>query len=176
MTDTSDRLCGRVDGASACADSCWRQRVGLDAEPCPMPSLSRRRRDERGSVWIGIANALCLLAIIVFGLVILAGWFDYADARSPHGKPSHGCRWTGKACKPSKPRPPLAVPTSTPTAQPTPIAPGCVEYGPDCVIDLTTGWPTVGPVVIVQTFPCPLSPLDEPEPCSPVTSTTTVAP
>lgn len=34
MTDTSRRLCGRVDGATACATTCWRSRV-LDDEPCP---------------------------------------------------------------------------------------------------------------------------------------------
>lgn len=180
MNDTTQRLCGRVDGAIACAQTCWRERVGLDDEPCPMPPTpsARRTRNERGSTWAGLVVGVCWLALVVFALVLLAGWFDYADARDRDRRDdrrhSHGCRWSGQKCKPvkGKPRPPTAVPTSTPT----PIAPGCVEYGPDCVIDLTTTWPTTGPVVIVQHFPCPLSPLPDAEPCVPVTTTETVAP
>lgn len=172
MNDTTDRLCGRVDGAIVCESECWRH-VALGDEACPPPSLPRRRnqRGSLGSNLIVLVNVLCAIAIIAFALVLLAGWFNFADAA--HKRPGHGKCRAATYCKPPKVRP---TTSTTPTAQPTPIAPGCVEYGPDCVIDLTTGWPTVGPVVIVQTFPCPLSPLDDPEPCEPVTSTTTVAP
>lgn len=101
--------------------------------------VSRRRRERVANV----ANVLCAIALIVFALVILAGWFDPGHAaRKPTG---HGCR-NAQRCHP---------PTPAPTSTPTPIAPGCVEFGPDCVIDLTGSWPTTPPVVIVQTFPSP---------------------
>lgn len=88
----------------------------------------------------GVANVLCAVALIVFALVILAGWFDPSHAAKPH---RDGCR-NAQRCKPPRPAP-----------TPTPIAPGCVEYGPACVIDLTDSWPTTPPVVVVQTFPSP---------------------
>lgn len=127
-----------------------------------MTTNKRRRAQSRAAA---VTNVLCAILLIVFALVLLAGWFNFAEAA--RGKPtSHGCRMA-KHCQPVKPH-------ATPTTAPTPIAPGCVEYGPDCVIDTTGTWPTVGPVVIVQTFPCPMSPIEEP--CEPVTSTTTIAP
>ncbi len=43
MRATDQRLCGRVDGAIACAETCWRERVGMDSEPCPLiPERGRR--------------------------------------------------------------------------------------------------------------------------------------
>lgn len=168
----SDRLCGRVDGADVCAESCWRH-VALGDDVCPLPPLPRARlRNERGNRASDVANVVCALLLIAFAVALLVGWFAPSDAA--HKRPGHGCRNAAVKCKPVKPRPPR--PTAVPTSQPTPIAPGCVEYGPDCVIDLTGGWPTLGPVVVVQTFPCPLSPLPDPEPCSPVTITETSAP
>lgn len=160
MTDTNDRLCGRVDGSTTCAAECWRARA-LHDEPCrPIP--------KRGMRWAGGV----LAATMVAGTLLLLP--TAADAGTARRDGVSRCRMAGHCPKP-KPKP-----TAVPTSQPTPVAPGCVEYGPACVIDLTTTWPTPGPVVETAVFPCPMTiPTDETtepaEPCVEVTVVTTYA-
>jgi hypothetical protein len=76
MNDTTDRLCGRVDGAVVCQVECWRH-VALGDDVCPPPSLPRKR-NQRGSLGANllvVLNLLCAIAIGAFAFGLLVGWF-----------------------------------------------------------------------------------------------------